>query len=93
MLIAGILRGAGTPASRRSVAREPLATALDFPGEMAAPQVTEQGAAVAEGRLTDAVVDFANIAFRADSAAVQLRLWDRPDAKFPLAMRFYVVLL
>ena len=40
----------------------------------------------------DAVVDLANIAFRADTAAVQLRLWDKPDAKFPIAMRFYSVL-
>ena len=40
----------------------------------------------------DVVVDFANIAFRGDSAAVQLRLWDKADAKFPIAMRFYSVL-
>jgi hypothetical protein len=40
----------------------------------------------------DVVVDFANIAFRGDSATVQLRLWDKPNASLPISMRFYVVL-
>ena len=38
------------------------------------------------------VVDFANIVFRADSASVRLPLSERPDAKFPISKRVYVLL-
>lgn len=40
----------------------------------------------------DAVADFASVFFRGDSAVVRLRLWDKPDPKYPIEMRFYSVL-